>query len=36
MLDFVIRAGVGVLLLLVGSVVVRGVKKAFRRKENGE
>ena len=33
MLDFAIRAGVGILLLLVGSVIVRGVKKAARSKE---
>lgn len=32
-LDLAIRAGVGVLLLLVGSVIVRGVKKAVRGKE---
>lgn len=37
MLDFAVRVGgVGVLLLVVGSVVVTDVKKAFRRKENGE
>lgn len=36
MLDFAIRAGVGVLLLLIGSVIVGGVKKAVRQKENGE
>lgn len=35
-LDFAIRAGVGILLLVVGSVIVVGVKKAVRRKENGE
>ncbi|WP_162612184.1 hypothetical protein [Flavonifractor sp. An306] len=28
------RAGVGILLLVVGSVIVRGVKKAIWRKEN--
>ena len=33
MLDFAIRAGVGILLLVVGSVIVRGVKKAVRSKE---
>ena len=33
MLDFAIRAGVGILLLAVGSVIVRGVKKAVRSKE---
>lgn len=27
MLDFAIRAGVGILLLVVGSVIVRGVKR---------
>ena len=36
MLDFAIRAGVGILLLVVGSVIVRGIKKAVRSKENGE
>ena len=35
MLDFAIRAGVGILLLVVGSVIVGGVKKAVRVKENG-
>lgn len=35
-LDFAIRAGIGILLLVVGSVVVEGVKKAVRSKENGE
>lgn len=35
MLDFAIRAGVGILLLVVGSVIVRGVKKAVRRKSEG-
>ena len=34
MLDFAIRAGVGILLLMVGSVIVGGIKKAVRRKEN--
>ena len=33
MLDFAIRAGVGILLLVVGSVIVRGVKKAVWLKE---
>ena len=33
MLDFAIRAGVGILLLVVGPVIVRGVKKAVRQKE---
>ena len=33
MLDFAIRAGVGILLLVVGSVIVRGIKKAVRSKE---
>ena len=33
MLDFVIRAGGGVLLLVVGSVIVGGVKNAVRSKE---
>ena len=28
------RAGVGILLLVVGSVIVRGVKKTIWRKEN--
>ena len=32
MLDFAIRAGVGILLLVVGSVIVRDVKKAVRGK----
>ena len=36
MLDFAIRAGVGILLLVVGSVIIGGIKKAVRRKENGE
>lgn len=37
MLDFAVCVGgVGVLLLAVGSVIVTDVKKAFRRKENGE
>ena len=34
MLDFAIRGGVGILLLVVGSVIVRGIKKAIWRKEN--
>ena len=36
MLDFAIRAGVGILLLVVGSVIVRGVKKAVRGKSEDE
>ena len=36
MLDFAIRAGAGILLLVVGSVIIGGIKKAVRRKENGE
>ena len=33
MLDYAIRAGVGILLLVVGSVIVWGVKKAVQSKE---
>ena len=36
MLDFAIRAGVGILLLVVGSVIVGGVKKAVRGKSEDE
>ena len=35
MLDFAIRAGVGILLLAVGSVIVGGVKKAVWCKSEG-
>ena len=31
-LDLAIRAGVGLLLLLVGSAIVKGIKKVIRRK----
>lgn len=33
MLDFAIRAGVGIILLVIGLVIVGGVKKAVRSKE---
>ena len=36
MLDFAIRAGAAILLVVVDSVIIGGIKEGVRRKENGE